>query len=655
MLSLLASLSFFQSAFLWALCFTAVILFLHFFRRKSTKRMDISTLRFFSTAAVNQSKAKKLRRILLLISRLLLIIVLALIFAGLHDKKGALTVLRDPQSVIYSWIDPAVSMEYGENGKTSGERAQNTLDSLINALPSSVDHYYFDHESGRFLLAKEREERSAVSRFGPSTLEEAFNAFNAASAFTPKAVFVVISDFKTNTTAVFDSLSEKLAGSNKNVICVSVTPSKPWNYSVRTLGSSALKNGVDAVVHAFGADLDSSFIELTAGGLRIGQKKIACPKGDSVVVTFEIPSGIINDGSWGKIELQAADPLSFDNSDYFALAAQQGKTALIAGNAQRNKVIGAALRAAAPNFWKSVSLREGAELAYEDLNSADLVIVNSFNGGSRILESFLLAAGSGKGVIICLDPDLERDFGNEFLRRSGFSGAMPSVRTFERGVHPALADKNSGLWQGFPNVSSSNARIYRYLNPIPGTPLVRAGNLPLVSYVKNGGSEFVLIATPTGITSANNLCETGFFVPFIDRLSRYALRGGAQSENRWYAGHPQRNPFFGSERTGSLYDRDAKLIAAWSNQPFVKIGRPGVYSLVSSTGETAQIAVSTHPSETEMVFTRPILTDREGVYYFEADRLLEQIKDLSNNIWSHWLWVILGLALCAEALLFRRV
>jgi len=654
LLTSLSSLSFFQSAFLWALAFTGLVLFLHLFKRKSTKRMDISTLRFFSTTALSQSKAKKLRQLLLLISRLLLVIVIALIFAGIHDKNRTLTVLRDPHCVLYSWIDPAMSMEYREMGKTSGERAQHALDSLINALAPSVEHHYYDHESNSFLLAKERGAQSFYSRFGPSTLEDAVNAFIGASTHTPAAVFVIFSDFKRGTASLFDSLTEKLTTANKSVICVSVVPSKPWNYSVKVLGSSSLGSGVSAIIHAQGADLDSSIVELTVGDLRIGQQKIACTDGDSIVVTFEMPQVIVSSGSSGKIELHTADPLPFDNSDYFALEAVHGKTALIAGNTKRNIVIAAALKAAAPKFWKSVILKEGSELSYDDLNTADLVIVNSFNGSSRILSSFLSGSGSDKGVIISLDPDLERDFGNEFLRSNGFTNAIPAVKTVEKGIHPVLSDRNSELWQGFPTVSSANARIYRYLSPIPGTALVRAGNLPLVSSVKNSKTEFVLLATPIGVTSSNNLCETGFFVPFIDRLSRYALKGSAQTQDEWYAGHLQRNPFFGTGRTGTLYDKDTRLIAAWSTQPFVKADKPGVYSLTSSTGETSVIAVSTHPSESEMSFTRPILTNSEGIYYFKSDEFLEQIKNFSNNLWSNWLWVILGLALCAEAFLFRK-
>jgi hypothetical protein len=475
----------------------------------------------------------------------------------------------------------------------------------------------------------------------------------AASAGVPSAVFMVLSDFQKSTADVFDSLLSRLVDNDKKAVCVSFMPSKPYNYSVGARAGSALKNEVSVVVRAHGAELDSAFVELTVGDLRIGQRSVSCRKDDSVLVTFDMPPATV--GSWGKVELHAADPLPFDNRDYFTISAEQSRAALIVGNAQRNTVIGAVLRASAPAFWHPVVLKDGNDLSYEDLNSADLVIVNNFNGRSRILESFISSAVSGKGIIITLDPDREDDFGRAFLRSSGLSKGAQNVNTIEAGTHPVLADLNSTLWRGFPAVSSANARVYRHIHPVPGDMLVRLVNArALVSTVKHNGADIMFISTSMGITQANNLCETGFFVPFIDRLSRYAMSGRGQAEDAWYAGRAARNPFFGTGRSGTLYEQDGRLAASWSSQPFVRIDKPGVYSLVSSSGETMPKAVSAHPSESEMIFVRPDLQNAGDIYYFESERFLEQIGNLSDNVWSYWLWVILGLALCSEVMLWKR-
>ena len=655
----MSALSFFQPAYLWALGFLSVILFLHLFRRRVVKRMDISTLRFFPAQAVSQSRVRKLIDILLLLARLILAAALVLVFAGLHDPRSPLVALNDPHSAVYVWIDPTVSMEFAEHGKSAGQRAADLTDTLAGVLPPSVERYRFDHESGRFLPSSRLPDnggdgRGFAGRFGPADLEEAVDAFIAAAQSTPSAIFMAVSDFQSGTADLADSLLPRLAGSRKKAILVSVAPSKPYNYSVRINDDSGLKGGISATVRARGAALDTTFVELTAGDLRVGQRSVFCPKDDSVTVAFDMPHA--KAGTWGRVELHAADPLPFDNRDWFTVSADRGRSVLIVGNAERNRVIGAALRASGPSFWNPVVYKSGSDLSYDDLNSADLVIVNNFSGRSRILESFISGAGSDKGIILALDPDRDDDFGRAYMRGGGLTKAALNVSTAEGGIHPVLTDTSSALWRGFPAALSSNSRVYRYMSAIPGDALVRLGNSrPLVSFVRHAGSgaDVTVIATPIGVSSANNLCETGFFVPFVDRLSRYALSGRGRAEDAWYAGYPARNPFFGAGRAGALYEQDGKLAATWSNQPFVRVEKPGVYSLVSSTGETAPLAVSAHPSESEMFFHRPDARSADGAYYYEYERFLEQIGNLSNNTWSYRLWVILGLMLCLEAFFWK--
>jgi hypothetical protein len=562
-------------------------------------------------------------------------------------------------------------MEFVENGVQLGARAAGIADSLTRTLPSSAERHYFDHESGRFVLSADKQAAAdrpqAVSgpqrfagRFGPVNLREAVDAFTAARSSRPPqspAVFILLSDFQRGTVEVFDSLRSILADSGGKAICVSLAPHTPRNYSVTAVNGASLNGGVSVVVRALGAAMDSTYVELTVGDLRIGQRSVACAANDSVTVMFDLPPAKI--GAFGKVELHASDPLPFDNIDYFTVSEETGRTALIVGSVQRNKVIGAALRAAGPSFWNQVVLKEGPDLSYEDINAADLVIVNSFNGRSRVLESFIVGGAIGKGVIVALDPERGDDFGRSVFRGiTSNQKVFPSVQVAEKGLSPMLVDTNSTLWRGFPAMSSKNSKIYRFMSPIFEHKLVMLSmnHHALVTSNIHAGSNILIIATPIGVTQSNNLCETGFFVPFVDRLGRYALLAGrGQADEARYAGYAVRNPFFGGGRTGTLYDRDGKVAAAWSNQPYVRVDKPGVYTLVSSSGETANFAVSPHPLESEMDFERPELGNSGGIYYFEAGQFLEQIGNLSNNAWSYWIWVVLGLMLCLEVFLWKSL
>ena len=662
----MSALSFFQPAYLWALGFLSVILFLHFFRRRVIKRMELSTLRFFPASAVSKSRVKKLIDILLLLARLLLVAALALVFAGLYDKSSPLVALSGPNTAVCTWIDPSVSMEYTIGGVSAGRRAEIIVDSLIATLPPSAERYSFDHGSGRFVPAIDKRSPATADvdvdkdgqefsgRFGPINLGEVADAFTALTEHSSRpSVLVALSDFQRGTVDAFDSVSHRLAGDNRKIIYVSLAAANPYNYSIRVRGGALSGGGLSAVVHAAGAALDSTYVELTVGELRIGQRSVSCKAGDSVAVSFDLPPA--KDGAWGKAELHVNDPLPFDNRDYFTLSADQHREALIAGDVRRNRVIGAALKASGPTFWNAVTLKEGNELSYEDINAANLVIINGFNGRSRVLESFITGGGGDKGVIVALDPEREDDFGRSFLRSAGILGAAQKANKAESGLNPVLTDTNSAMWRGFPAMSSKNARVYSYVSPLAGSTLARLGGSPaLVSLVSRKSSELLIISTPIGVTQSNNLCETGFFVPFIDRLGRRAILGHGQAEERWYAGYAVRNPFLGGGRTGTLYGMDGKIAATWSSQPNVRVDRPGVYSLVSSTGEAANIAVSAHPIESEMVFRQPDLGRAEGIYYFEAGDFLERMGNLSNNVWSYRLWILLGLVLCCEVFLWKR-
>lgn len=552
--------------------------------------------------------------------------------------------LHDPESVVYTWIDPTVSMEYVENGTTLKSRAGAVLDSFIATLPSSVKHYNYHHSNGHFLQLSRGENVDFESRFGPVDLKRAVETFLYEEK-SEKSSLILVSDFQKSTADLLDSLTEKTVLLKKTVICVSVAPDRPWNHSVRVVGQAGGGTKIAARIHARGKGLDSVGVAAHFSSLRAGQVRVGLENGDSAEVVLSVPSEV--SGSPGKIGLDMDDPLAFDNIDHFSPQADRSRCVLIVGNREQNGVIAAALKVS-PGDWGSIELREGGELTYDDLNKADLVIVNSLGGYSRMLESFVSGSGvAEKGIVLCLDPDAEHDFASGLLRKR-VAGSLSS-RKLENGVNPVLTDTVSELWQGFPDVKSENARIYRYTNPLPGNMLVGLENREaLVTQYTIGSGKWILCSSPLGVTLANNLCETGFYLPLVDRLAQQAVLKDRELKDVWYAGYSKRNPFYGREQEAVLYDENGKLVATWSTQPYVSVEKPGLYKLVPSGGESFEIAVTWHPSESEMLYTLPYRQNPDNIYYFKSGRFLKQIRDLANNIWSYVLWILLGLFTCAE-------
>ncbi len=580
-----------------------------------------------------------------MLTRLFLVAAMVLIFAGLHNSRNPLVSLRNPNSSVYTWIDPTVSMEYSNRDQTLRERALVVRDSFLQTLPSTVKHFQFLSDQGVFREVDRADQIAATSRFGPCDLEKVIDAYLSEESHEQKTL-VLFSDFQKTTTDVLDSLSGRIENSGKSVLCVSFSPLNPYNYALRVVGARSGRNRITAMVNAGSRALDSSAATVSIGALRVGQKSVALGVEDSGEVVFDIPSEYSQES--GIVSLQKEDPLPFDNQDYFSSQVKQNRKVLVVGNIEQNKVITAALKAAAGEVWDPIAQKDLIDLAYDDLNSADLIIINSLVGRSRILEAFFSGgAASNKGIILCLDPDLVGGFTFTFLKNNGLIPRSSPLR-LNKASHPVV-ELQTDLWRGFPSDISLNASIYRYFSSLPGTPLLRMDNSSvLASVVPFKTGKIVLTSTPVGICSSNNLVETGFYIPFMDRISAYSLAENSNPGSLFYAGYPFRNPYYGKSQDAILYTSDGKQLETWSNRPFVSVEAPGIYK-VSSSGAAYPLVIRSHPSESEIIYTRPV---SQNINYFKSLAFLEEVRNLSRNTWTNLLWFKLGMSLILEVLLW---
>jgi hypothetical protein len=229
-----------------------------------------------------------------------------------------------------------------------------------------------------------------------------------------------------------------------------------------------------------------------------------------------------------------------------------------------------------------------------------------------------------------------------------------------REEHPqscVLPDTISQLWREFPRLIERDVAVWRYLGDLRGDPLARFKNgKPMVSLtVDAAGHAWIACATPLGTTEANNLCETGFYVPFLDRLSRYALSRLKQDATAWYAGVSRKNPLFGADQSALVYDIHDALIDEWRAQPRVTIDAPGLYRIQASGRMPQWIAVGIDPRESAMVFRAPHIPDRSAasVRYFTIDAFLAFLRNRGAAITTYLLWGLLALMCLVEILLWE--
>lgn len=649
----LNSIGFFQPLYLWALSFIAVILAIHFFRKRRLSHFDFSTLRFFTSVAVRTSRLRKLRRFLQFLVRALIVACLVMLFAGVYNRHNRLALLHNPAGAVYTWVDPSVSMEYSKEGVSVGKYANNIVDTLLAVLPSGVRHYHYDNTSAEFLHRRFFSGEEFTGGYGSSGPGDMLQEFRSQKP-DDNAILIVLSDFTDKTMAEFEALEKYLK--DITVIAVSVAPHDPWNYSLRTLFSQNSPNEVSFEVCAQGRGLDSVQATVTVDSMRVGEVLVSLQDGDCLQYSVELPPDIGK--REGVIRLHTNDPLPMDDSDFFVLSQVQSRNVLIVGDKRENSVIGAAFSSLDKNRWWPVVKRSAHGVTAQDIRNADLIVINSLRERSGALD--MLLSGSSfpeKSVILSLDPQITPSAAQaEIIRRLDKFTESISRADHENGVHPVIPDTLIEMWKGFPALVSVNSVVYSLYSGLGGDPLLKTDRAePLISTFKdNDGRRWLVCATPLGLTKSNNFYQTGFYIPLLDRMAHYAFHGQFRPVTIWHAGISQRNPFFGRDAGADVFTNDRTMVARWETQPVVALNLPGIYSLVPDGDIQNRFAVHADPAEFRLDYRFAGNLQAENLFFYEAETFLDSIVQSENRVWSNGLWLLLSALVLVEVMLWGQ-
>ena len=220
-------LAFVHPAFLWGLSALAIPLLVHFLNRRQSRKLDFSTLRFFSTAAKRTSKIRRLKRLLLLFVRMALVCVCVAIFAKPYVTKDPFSALRNPDTAVFAFVDPTVSMDYRDKGVPLWRTAFDLLDTLNKSLPSAAKRYIYNEARAEFVPVKAFTKPSGLFvRHGAAPLDKMFAAFAYARGHAAgMPLLVIVSDFQDNISRILDT--QLIRCDNVPVLCASVAPHSP--------------------------------------------------------------------------------------------------------------------------------------------------------------------------------------------------------------------------------------------------------------------------------------------------------------------------------------------------------------------------------------------------------------------------------------------
>ena len=650
----MSAVGFLEPVFLWALSFLAAVLLIHLLRRPRTVRLAFSTLRFFGDAAVAADRSRKLRRLLLLLVRLLAAAVIVVLFARPYAARDPLRNIVDPSRELFVWIDPSPSMGYRVDGAELYRHAEALLDSIALLRPGGAGIRVFD---------REREEFIPYSQFRQAPFRMTFvsdlAALGAACEGTVQdaknAVVLFFSDFQAHDTGALCALRKSGIPGGIPVIGIALTPEHPWNAAVRDLQVSAAGGGaLEVAIAAFGERGADGGFTVTLGTMRTAQQSFSLPAGADTVIP--VPVRTTASAAWGNVRLRCNDPLAFDNNAWFTVNTPEACSVLIIGDEAVNFPIAAALRSADTVRWKNVVRMFPERVTFNDVASADLVILN----GCRENVPALTVLQKGRGTkeqafIVAGTADTAADpVWLQFGRSRDKTGGMMHAKA---PLAAELPDTVTGLWHDFPALLSSEVRIYSYRTGLQGTVLLSlTGGAALATAADDAvGRRWVYCATPLGISEANNLCETGFYVPCVDRLSRFACAKLVSRDERWIAGRQVRNRWYAGALPARIFDAAGtrQLLRLQQQKTFV-IETPGVYKIVPPGAPPYLKTVVPDSLESECRYHIPIPKDDTACGRWTMVKPRELVNYLGgHNRMYGWVipWVLLVVLLAGELLL----
>ena len=653
-------LSFYRPAFLWGLVFLAVPVIIHFFNRRRTVLLDFSTIRFFRVTAVHASKIRRLKRMLLLCSRCLLIAVIVGLFAKPFDKRNPFAALSDPNGMVFCWVDPTLSMNYKDGDVSLWERALSLVDSLGKKASFPANQYWFSDAQGEFIPEKGFfPEKGAFPRKGTAHVQKMITSFKSKSRNAPGfPVLVIVSDFQENISRTFDSLF--LFDQIKTpIMCISVAPHAAWNFGIqKTFISREQTSTVVSAIAAQGRPCPQTGVSVISGGMRLGHGAVSMKTGERVTVRVEISNDHRTGG--GSVSLDIEDPFPYDNVRYFALEGSKSLRVLVIGDSVKSFPIAAAFRSMQKDWWRPVIVMEPRAIGYNDIDSADCIVLNEVPFLPRPVQILISTRSLGKKAIL-YSPGV--DSGSAFAASEVLNSAGKRQKILYTGStishFLSFSDTLSVLWKGFHGLNNMDVAIYRYWGPLPGEALCALDNkIPFASQLIDSlGNSWVLFASPVGLTQSNNLCQTGLYVPLLDRISRFALESIHIYPEEWLAGYPRRNPFYGSRRPALIDNQQGKRIAQWDNQPWVVFDEPGIYRIQPFGLPGYEVAVNIDPEEALFAYRFPEAPSsaKNRVKCSDYNGFLRSLHEAKGPVFYNFLWIMLAALMFVEMLLWEKV
>jgi len=592
-------------AFLLGLLAIGVPIWLHRLSSENPNRQPFSSVMFLEPGEPRRVLAKKLQYLLLFALRVGVLVLLALLFAGLALEGRVQNLVAETARLHVIVMDLSASMAHGERWN----RAQDLADTVIDGLDNADVAQVVTAERIIEVIAEPSLDRSATRRAvatvapGPFRVDygQLISSVDSLlrSAELPVVVHIITDAQQTALPTRFADLAPRTPF---ELVIHDASVSGDDNWAVEGLAWSSVSGDFVATLHGY-ADADAErTVALRLNGTQVAAQDIAVAAGETAQARFE---GLELAGGANRViaELAPGDDLLVDDERYLVVKRPTPRPILLVSSDSRGRAelfLTSALGTLAAQAYEIEQISPGA-LAEEALAEYvfivvadagalaedDAAILSEYveSGGALLMALAQRSAGLGQVPVTGHAFEPFSQFGME-------EGEFLVVGTMDRS-HPALAQMDE----------LRSTRFYRHISLQPEETdgvLIRLeeGSPLLVEHPLGDGR--VIIFGSSLDREWNDLPVQPVFVPLIAQLSAY-LAGDHRisAEARLGGTLSARSMGFAG---GQIFAPDGEAVLGLAGAGAgddVLVEQVGFYEVVAS-GQTELVAVNVDQRESDV-------------------------------------------------------
>src|SRR5690554_3436695 len=441
---------FLNPLFLFGILAISIPIIIHLFNFRRYKKLEFSSIKYLKQVLLETKKQKKVRNLLLLLSRILSILFLVLLFSYPYIQKQDSNLLSKAKNSVVVFIDNSFSMQNNSSQGSALDQAKQTAKEIIDAYGNEDSFMLLTtellgkHQSfvdkKRFVELVNEVEISSVSSLNSSSLQKAFSLLNTKQT---NRLLYFISDFQSPgfdvenfpmDTTVLTNFVPIEVNNLDNLYIDSISFASPiFSLSNNVTINIKVKNSSEN-------DAEKVGLKLYLNDKQISIASVDIPSNQSEVIEMSFPlesRGIIH----GRISI-LDNPISFDDDFFFTIHTKESINILSVNSQSPNPFI-QKLFSNTPEL-NLVNINDKS-IDFSEFNKYSLIILNSLRTLPSGLVSELKNFRQNNGDMIII-PDNQLDL-------SSFSNSMREMslpyysKLNERENRVMIIDDNNSLFK----------------------------------------------------------------------------------------------------------------------------------------------------------------------------------------------------------------